>query len=211
MTRRRRLPRRLNALFTRTLAGDADAERALYVRLLDVIRELAEQTLRRRGFALPVDEIEDLVQDLVIEAWQVDLWRFDPERGHLEDFLCARVRWRVLDAVRRQARKAEREEAVHLLAADPGTWDTHPEVVRAQAEHEGRLLLLPTAVKKSLRKLPHQSQKAWPLLRRHDLEGQPLCDVARGLGVHPSTVTRARHRALDHLAAHLPEVLREAA
>lgn len=194
--------------YQRRLPG---AEDQLLAHLATDLRDLVCWTLRRRHLELPPDDVEDVVQELLIEAWQIDLPRYDAERGSLRSFLRARVRWRVMDAIRRLCLQVDRQQALDTVA-EPGTLDWHPEVLLAKAAEEGRLLLLPTATKASLRRLSQRGDlHAEAAVCGHDLEGQPLRELAARLSIHPSSATRARQRAITHLRQDLPPALRTAA
>ena len=160
---------------------------------------LVAQELGRNKWNLPASDVDDVVQELVLEIWRVDLERFDPTRASLLTFLRRKVRWRVIEKIRARGRRsrplrlsAEMEEQIE---------DESTSVVQRQEEwirHE-------TAVDAcaSLADLEGLDERTRVVIVRHDLEGAALKDIAADMCVNPSTVTRMRQKGLRELRAHM--------
>jgi len=141
---------------------------------------------RTRGFLSP-DEIEDLLQELLVSVWRVDLARFDPARGSLMAFLRKRVRWQVANTLR----KCVRQNEVYKAAPRQNPSDPHVHI-----ESRERVRLLRNALDEVL--APRDADAAL-IIRAHDIEGIAMNDIALCVGVHPSQITRIRRRGLDTL------------
>ncbi len=194
---------RMDALACSAQQGDARAAdrlaRLLYLSLRPVIARMT------RG--LPAADLEDIVQDVVIAAFETDLARFDPQRGSFLSFVAKRLRWRIADHVRKVGRaQGPSLDDVALDVADP---DQTPEAQAHAHAHERALLALPRQVGRALSTL--KDKQARRAFTAHDVHGLTIVEVARDLGVHASNACRARQRALRHLAQALPASIRLAA
>jgi RNA polymerase sigma factor (sigma-70 family) len=146
---------------------------------------------------LSTDDADDVLQQVVISAWQVDLGRWQPARACFLGFLSRRVRWIVRDAVRRRVRaKSEPlpedgEGTVDDLVAP----EQDPEAVLAKRDGERTLRLLPALVDE----LAEDDGDAAHAVRRSDLDEECLAQIALELEVDVSTACRARQRGLRWL------------
>lgn len=195
----------LCALALAAQGGDARAADALAARLVAALRPLV--TRHSRG--LCAADVDDLVQDVVVAAFETDLARFDPSKGSFLSFVAKRMRWRVADVLRTSGKR--RVDALDdvVAACEPADPLASPEARARAAAKERALLALPRLVDDALAAM--RDPAARKALVRHDLDGVALVDVARELGVHASNACRARKRALAHLATALPQELRAAA
>lgn len=190
---------------------DANANAQLLRELLRVLRGLVGKDLDARGYFLDGDDVDDVVQELLIEVWEKDLERFDPEKGSLLSFLKTRVRWRVADQVRRLARRksdsldqALEDENFDVVCPAPT-----PAARCLQHERQHQLLLVKAVATQTLDAMNDDAARL--SVQMHDFQGAPLRDVAKALDVHPSNATRARKRGLMRIRKALPAPLREAA
>ncbi|HET8643865.1 MAG TPA: sigma-70 family RNA polymerase sigma factor, partial [Vicinamibacteria bacterium] len=87
----------------RLAAGDPLALAELYDRYAALAYGLALRIVREAG------EAEDVVQEAFVQVWR-QAGRYDPARGSPEAWLCAIVRTRALDRLRRRATRRQREE-----------------------------------------------------------------------------------------------------
>ena len=166
---------------------------------------LVRSELARRGYRLGEAEQDEVVQDILIEVWLVDLQRYDPARGELLSFVRRRVGWRVADRVRALARAQSRAESLDARRehsdGEPIAHGDAPDELSDCGAQERALLQMEKSVRASLREAGDDA--ACVAVQRHDLEGVPLCVVAQELGVHPSGATRARQRGLRRLRTSL--------
>lgn len=203
---------RLSALAWRARVGDRRAKGALLCALAPTLRRLVLAELTRASHTLPAADVDDVVQELLIGVWQQDLERFDPTRGPFLSFVRRRVRWRLLDAVRSLAR-CRTEPLESDDAGEPaqslGSEEQGPEHRLEMAERERRLLVLPGLVERALEGFSNPAGRR--TITEHDLGSRPLRLVAEELGLHASSVSRARRRALRFLERRLPKAYAEAA
>lgn len=197
----------LDELACRARAGDAAAGESLFRHLLVRLRPLVARAAR----GLSPADVEDLVQEIAVAAWEVDLHRYDPARGSFLVFVGKRLRWRVADHRRKLARRRADSLEARLSsgAAEPEDALARPDDKIALQAREATLLRLPSLLGDALDGMRDGAAKA--ALVQHDLQGKALTEVARSLGVHASNACRARKRALEHLQRTLPEEARAAA
>src|SRR5262245_23933356 len=150
----------------RLAEGDQRALAEFYDAHAGLAYGLALRVLRDRSDA------EDVVQEAFVQVWrQAD--RYDPARGTPQAWLCAIVRTRALDRLRRRVARREQEEAPEPAAAG-GTPD-----------REGEL-----AVRKALLSLSADQRRALELAY---YEGLTQSEIARRLNEPLGTVkTRIR-------------------
>jgi RNA polymerase sigma factor (sigma-70 family) len=189
--------RALDRLYLAASRGERLAQTRFYTALRSRLYVLVAQEMRRARFFLSAADIDDLVQELLIDAWRIDLGRYDPRRGSLMAFLRRKVRWRLIELVRRIARRRARQ-----LTTTSEIEPVDPETTLTARDERGRREALGARARDALPELEPRAREA---IERYDLGDEPLKDVARDLRVHPSSVTRARQRGLRELRAVLDE------
>ncbi len=154
------------AVLRRLADGDARARAEFYDAHAGLAYGLALRVLRDRSDA------EDVVQEAFVQVWrQAD--RYDPARGSPQAWLCAIVRTRALDRLRRRLARREQEEA-----PEPAASGSAP-------DREGEL-----AVRKALQALSADQRRALELAY---YEGLTQSEIARRLGEPLGTIkTRIR-------------------
>ncbi|MCC7108868.1 MAG: sigma-70 family RNA polymerase sigma factor [Deltaproteobacteria bacterium] len=188
----------LDALAVAARDGDRRALQQLLAQVRARIRPLVRHKVGLLGAGvLSMADVEDVVQEVVLAAWRFDVPRFDPARGSFSTFLSRRLAWHVVDAVRSRARH------VHADIDAPGfeaPSATDAETLLATAALEQSLTLLVPQLELALAELSPDERY---VVRRYDLEGARIADVAAELGKNPSKACRARQRALKRLSARL--------
>lgn len=191
-------PRALDALAVAARDGDARAMQQLLAQLTVRVRPLVRHKICLRGAGvLSIDDTEDVVQEVVLTAWRFDVPRFRPELGSFSTFLSRRLAWHVLDAVRQRARHAHADLDERALEAPS---ETDPETLLASAALEESLEMLVPQLELALADLRDDERY---VVRRYDLEGARITDIAAELGKNASNACRARQRALRQLSKKL--------
>ena len=196
-------PQASQALVDRANGGDAEALN----RLLEILREhLARRVgfeLARRNLYLAEFDQEDLVQDVLIQLWTVDLLRFDATKASLGHFATKRLRWMLIDRIRKHARqstsslqsmKASGVPEPEAHGHDPAT------VLEATAREQTLAAVIPQLLASAA---AHNDDQAAYIVQRHDVENVPLKAIAEETGRHPANVTRARQRAMRYVHVEL--------
>jgi RNA polymerase sigma-70 factor (ECF subfamily) len=145
-------------LIERAGRGCARAFASLYLRHGGALRRRAEILLGDDGSA------EDLVQDVMLEAWQRAA-TYDPARGTVRHWLGVRLRCRAFDRLRRRGRQADRVPVAAAIDLDALV-----EARRAAAY---------------LRRLPAGQSR---VLERRYVGGEGAAEIARGLRIPEGTV-----------------------
>jgi RNA polymerase sigma factor (sigma-70 family) len=176
-----------------------------------ILRSLVHIEVARRRLHVCEHDKDDLVQELLVSAWQRDLPRFDATRGTLRGFLRTRVRWSLVDMLRVSDRERARfiDDAFDDDAHEPAAPEADPEAQIDAHCRELRLLSFDRDVRDAIDAI--DDEKALFAIVAHDLHEQPLRTVAQTLGIHPANATRARQRGLQHLRVVLDEGYRAAA
>jgi RNA polymerase sigma-70 factor (ECF subfamily) len=152
-------------LLRRLAGGDARALAEFYDAHGALAYGLALRVLRDRADA------EDVTQEAFLQVWR-QATRYDPQRGSAQAWLCAIVRTRALDRLRRRLARRETDEAPADGGAPP-------------PDHESKL-----AVRKALLALSPDQRHAVELAY---YEGLTQTEIASRLGAPLGTVkTRIR-------------------
>ncbi len=168
-----------------------DGDRTSYSRLLRETLPLVRGYIRRRRSFLPVQDTEDLVQDVLLSLHSV-LATYDSGRPFLP-WLMAIVRNRLADGGRRSARLHANEIAVEKL---PETFfEAGPN--NGQEEFGDREALL-----QAMATLPAGQQKALELLKIKELS---LKEASKASGMSISALKVSVHRAIKTLRITLKE------
>lgn len=190
--------RSLDALAVRAQRGEAHAVQLLLEALAVRLRRIVgHRVLAKRGYAFSEADVEDALHDLLLHIWQHDLPMFDPARSGFLTFVSRRIDWHVSDRARKARRLMgdEVEDEELELVVDEGR---DPESLLAAAEDERTLLHLAVVID-----LANTDDTARKVIKRHDLDGATLSDVAKELSIHVSNACRARQRGLRHLTRQL--------
>lgn len=192
--------------------GDDAALERLLGQLQSILKPWIYGGLIKRGRFRCDSDVDDILQDILISIWQIDLPKFDATKGHLLGFLRQRVAWRVGDSIRREARSRTEEWTEINEQCASLEYEHTPDQKLAQSQHEQKLWLLPHVVAEALDELSETADPAAAhAVRAHDLEGRPLREVAQELQVHVSNACRARQRGLHWISSKLDSTWREAA
>jgi RNA polymerase sigma factor (sigma-70 family) len=190
--------RALDALAVRAQSGDNHAVDELLAVLATRLRRLVgHRVLAKKGYAFSEADVEDALHDVLLHIWQHDLPMFDPARSGFLTFVSRRIDWHVADRARKARRLMgeEVDDEELELVIDEGR---DPESLLAAAENERTMLHLGTVIE-----LARTDDTARTVIKRHDLEGATLVDVAKELSIHVSNACRARQRGLRHLTRQL--------
>jgi RNA polymerase sigma-70 factor (ECF subfamily) len=154
--------------------GDQDCLARLYDRYSGAAMGLACRICGSRTLA------EEVVQEAFMSIWQRP-GSFDPGRGTAQAFLLGIVHHKAVDAIRREASRAKREEQ---LAAD------RESVVEHDVAEEAWLTLRRESVRKALKQLSDVQREALELAYLH---GLTYSEVAARLDIPLGTAkTRMR-------------------
>jgi len=145
----------------------------------------------KRGWSLPDDVIDDVVQRLRIQLWQADLRRFQPRRGNLFSFVRQRAAWMVTDEVRARARRKDLEGDACTAALQAASLPDLLQQAERRRLQEGLEQRVTTTLQCPL-------ERASVLAHTQD---ETLKQVALRLAVHPSRATRAKQRGIAKLKA----------
>ena len=169
-------------LLRRAAAGDEEAFAALYRRHQPRLFRFALHMGAPAGLA------EETCQEVFLK-WLRSGFRFDPERGRLESYLCGVARHLLCDHFRHQAAETDWEEA----GVEPADGALETWALMAQQE---RL----AALQKALASLPWHYREVIALC---DLSELSYAEAAVVLNCSPGTIASRRSRALKLLASKL--------
>jgi|GEM_PF-2283887 len=152
----------------------------------------------KHGLDVSEAEQEDLVQEMMIEVWQRDLKRWDPSIASLFTFAKKKIPWVLKDWVRRKSRYTEPMfyDGYDGFEEESAMLDDSPEEVLKGDEYERVLLALPEMVDFALKDVA-RNKKASLLLPI--IQEKTSKDVAKQLGLNPSTVTRHAQEMTEKL------------
>ncbi len=185
-------------LVNQALGGD---DRLLQF-LLDVIRQhLAKRVrfelARRHLYMMEIDQ-EDLIQDVLIQLWTVDLHRFDASKSSVATFATGRLRWMLIDRIRKQAREhaVSLEKLADANVPDRPGYRQDPASLLEDAAYEKKIANVVAALLSST--TAHNDNQAFHIVKRHHVDNIPMKEIAAEIDRHPANVTRARQRALRY-------------
>lgn len=171
----------LGALMAQAQRGD----RAAYASLLRAVTPIIRALARRQRDA--VGEVEDVVQDVLLHLHGIR-HTYDPARP-FKPWLVAIARRRIIDACRRQSRRAGREAP---LPDD----ETFPADATYYTYYTGEAPLDGRALARTVASLPPRQRLAVELLKLRELT---LKEAAATSGVSVAALKVAMHRALGAL------------
>jgi RNA polymerase sigma factor (sigma-70 family) len=163
-----------SALLRAANAGDARA----YARFLHVVTPVLRGIVRARGRALPPDQHEDIVQDVLLalhakrQTWQPD--------SPVLPWLYAIARYKTVDAFRR------RGTAVHLPIED------FIDILESTATDT-------LAARDSARLIDRLDSRSAQIVRAVSLDGEDSAAVGDRLGMSEGAVRVALHRAIKRM------------
>jgi RNA polymerase sigma-70 factor (ECF subfamily) len=166
--------------------GDNQAVTACIDRYSGLVWSLAKRFLSDHGAA------EDAVQEIFLEVWKV-AQRFDPAKGSEVSFIATLTRRRLIDRVRRQARRKEH----HVLLEEPQSTDSLPEQTlasREDLEHAKQLIAI----------LPPQTRDAVELALYHGLTHN---EVSARMDIPLGTAKSLIRRGIDKIRQSVPTSL----
>jgi len=162
-----------------------DGDKAAYRRLLREVTPMIRAAVRRHRHFLPLQDIEDLVQDVLLSLHAVRA-TYDPARP-FHPWLMAIARNRIADSGRRHLRSAAHEVAV----------EEYPETFAYDAtNHVGEGYGDPQALRQAIEKLPHGQRQAVEMLKLRELS---LKEAAAASGMSVGALKVAVHRAIKAL------------
>ena len=156
--------------------GDQHALGALYGKYGVAVKALG------RRFRLPEAELDDVVQELFLEAWE-KASEFDPRRGAVLTWLAVRLRSRCIDSLRKTARRGE------LLEANAAALRPREATPQELAAERTRLRDAVLGLDEDLRKV---TQLAY-------FEGASTLEISEQLGLAHGTVKSRMRRAREVL------------
>lgn len=173
--------RELGELMRAAQDGDAVA----YERLLRLLADMLRRIIRSRRRFLQTADVEDIVQDILLSLHSVRS-SYDPGRPFFP-WLMSIVHNRMVDAMRRSARRAENEvaagESYETFSPD-GTKDTEERLIDADT------------LSHALGALPAGQRRALEMLKLRELS---LRDAAQTSGLSVAALKVAVHRAMQSL------------
>jgi RNA polymerase sigma-70 factor (ECF subfamily) len=157
-----------------------DGDKAAYRALLSEAAGILRRVFRRRFPSVPLADVEDLVQDVLLSGHAVRA-TYDPARPFLP-WLMAIARNRAADMARRHARRSAREQAVDVYPETSGEDETN--IVEGFGDAE--------ALRQAVAALPQGQRTAIELLKLKELS---LKEAAAASGMSVSALKVATHRA----------------
>ena len=158
--------------------GDQEAYAQLMYELAPRLRRIVR---RHHGFLGPED-VEDLVQDVLLSLHAVRA-TYDPDRPFMP-WLLAITRNRLVDGVRRYARRSAHEVIVDDLAV---TFSNRSANITSADRHD------PDELKQAIQELPPGQRSAIELLKLRELS---LKEAAEATGTTIGALKVATHRAM---------------
>lgn len=163
---------------------------------LRLVEPMANRVSRELGGTPDIDELASLGRIALFEAAKT----FDPERSSFEAYVCTKVRWAMLDGVRRLwGRRAQRARANALYAAEQvlaASLDGAPDPNLPESAHARRFAQLMAAQAAAMAvglctsKPPYEEEEAARLDDEEDLDPEDALARARCLLVMRAAVAR---------------------
>ncbi len=169
------------SLVARIAVGDDRALQMIYERYSPMVYGLARRVTASTAHA------EEITQEVFVFMWQ-NPDRFDPERGTLRAFLGALAHRRAVDEVRRNTRRAAREDRVGNDAASLESLEIGDDFERSQTAER---------VRAAVSSLPEQQREAVLLAY---FGGCTFRQVAERLGIPEGTAKSRLRLGLGKLA-----------
>lgn len=167
------------ALLRAAIAGDGRA----YARFLHAVSPVLRGIVRARGRALPPDQHEDIVQEVLI-AIHAKRQTWD-SASPLLPWLYAIARYKVVDAFRRRGNR------IHLPIEDFAETLESAMTEEPMVAHDSETLLA------------QLDPRSAGIVRAISLEGETAGIVGKRLGISEGAVRVALHRAMKRMALHV--------
>lgn len=187
-------------LYLDTQAETRHQQNRGYAGLRILLSKLLRTELGRSHTRLSEDVFEDLVQDLLLSAYQKDLPRFDPSRGSLVGFLRSRVHWSLMNYFRAHRNDLSVEDVETASATEP-TDERTAEARLLCVEEVQKRQEVARVVNASIKAV--RDKRVRRALWHYDILGEPMKKVSKRLNIHPSTVGRVRQQGLAMLRVSL--------
>ena len=176
-------------LAARLAAGDDEALAEIWQRYGSLVFGLARHLTGDAGVA------EDVTQEVFVTLWQHPE-RFDATRGSMRAYLGVHAQRRAIDALRRDGRRAEREQRHHRLQPPPGP----------SPSDAAETTVLADAVRGAIARLPAEQREAVELAYFNGLTHR---EVATSLGIPEGTAKSRLRLAQAKLQSWLDPTLLE--
>ena len=169
------------SLIARICVGDERALQTIYERYSPLVYGLSRRVTGSTAFA------EEVTQEVFVYLWQ-NPDRFDADRGTLRAFLGALAHRRSVDEVRRNTRRAAREDRVGGDATNLDVLEVSDDIERSQTAER---------VRAAVTSLPEQQREAVLLAY---FGGCTFREVAERLGIPEGTAKSRLRLGLGKLA-----------
>lgn len=179
----------------RAKAGDKASKALLAILFRPLVVSLSSRT--------PPDEQEDCAQDLWV-AFYEGIAAFDPDGGPFNAYIRTRLTYTLYHRQSGSYRRFDgsRPEGHQSLSTTVGDSGGMPlEEVLAGSALDGEAVMISREITAAMRARlsdwwARLTPKQRAVIRRHDIAGEPLADIARHMGVSQAAVSLVRKRAL---------------
>ncbi len=172
-------------------------DREAFGRLFDYYAPRVKAYLRRLG--ADEQQAEELTQEVMLAVWRRAA-QYDPRRATPGTWIFRIARNRRIDALRRERRPPEAEEAE--VEAEAGGEEEAAELPGAALEAASEALLLEERLRAAIARLPPEQAE---ILRLYYLEEKPQGEIADALGLPLGTVKSRLRLALAKLRDYFAE------
>ncbi len=179
------------------LAVARHRDREAFGRLFDYYAPRVKAYLRRLG--ADAQQAEELTQEVMLTVWRRAA-QYDPRRATPGTWIFRIARNRRIDALRREKRPPEAEEAE--VEAEAGGEEEAAELPGEALEAESEALLLKEKLRAAIAQLPPEQAE---ILRLYYLEEKPQGEIADALGLPLGTVKSRLRLALAKLRDYFAE------
>ncbi len=172
-------------------------DREAFGRLFDYYAPRVKAYLRRLG--ADEQQAEELTQEVMLTVWR-RAGQYDPRRATPGTWIFRIARNRRIDALRREKRPPEAEEAE--VEAEAGGEEEAAELPGEALEAESEALLLKEKLRAAIAELPPEQAE---ILRLYYLEEMPQGEIADALGLPLGTIKSRLRLALAKLRDYFAE------
>lgn len=179
---------------------DAQDQQA-WMTFLEIYQPLIHRLCRQR--TLQEADAHEVTQEVLMAvAGSIDRWQMDPGRGTFRGWLATVTRNLVVNLLIKQSRQAR----------GSGDSDIRAALEQIPAASDEQSVLFDTEERKQLMRwaadrVRHEFRDShWQAFWRTAVEGQPVAEVARELGISVGLVYVARNRAMNRLRETIAEL-----